>query len=55
MEAAQYAVSDAIRAEYDALSVKASECLQCGDCMERCPFGVDVITNMEQAVVLFEA
>ncbi|MFC1715814.1 aldo/keto reductase [Candidatus Poribacteria bacterium] len=53
MEAAQYAISDAIRAEYDALSVKAGECLQCGDCMERCPFEVDVIANMEQAVELF--
>ena len=54
METAQYAISNAIRAEYDALSSKASECLQCGDCVERCPFDVDVIANMEQAVELFE-
>lgn len=53
METAQYAISDAVMAEYDALSSKASDCLQCGDCMERCPFDVDVIANMEQAVELF--
>ena len=53
LETAQYAVSDAIRAEYGSLSSDASDCLQCGDCMERCPFDVDVISKMEQAVELF--
>ena len=53
LETAQYALSDDLQAEYDGFSVKASECLQCGDCVERCPFGVDVIAKMEQAVELF--
>ena len=55
METAQYAISDAVMAEYNALSSKASDCLKCGDCVERCPFDVDVMANMEQAVKLLES
>jgi len=29
---------EAVMAEYNALSSKASDCLKCGDCVERCPF-----------------
>jgi predicted aldo/keto reductase-like oxidoreductase len=43
-----------VRASYDDMPAKASDCIQCGDCMERCPFGADVITHMEQAVGTFE-
>jgi hypothetical protein len=43
-----------LRAEYDGMLSKASDCVQCGDCMERCPFGVDVISRMEKAVDMFE-
>jgi len=34
--------------------VKASECTECGVCMERCPFEVDVIAKMRRAVEIFE-
>lgn len=44
----------ALRTAYGALKVKASECTACGACVERCPFGVDVIVGMERAVELFE-
>ncbi len=44
-----------ILAAYAALPVKASECIECGDCMERCPFEVDVIARMRKAVEIFEA
>ena len=37
-----------------ALPAKASACVGCNVCMERCPFGVDVIAKMEKAVQLFE-
>ena len=50
---AGYAIDDNIVSEYKALSVKASECVECGVCTERCPFGVDVIANMARAVGLF--
>ena len=41
-------------AQYAALPVKASACVQCGACMERCPFDVDVIARMERAKEVFE-
>ncbi|MFC1954393.1 aldo/keto reductase [Chloroflexota bacterium] len=39
--------------EYEALPVKASDCTECGICMENCPFNVDVIANMARTVALF--
>jgi predicted aldo/keto reductase-like oxidoreductase len=33
-------------------SAPASDCTECGDCVERCPFGVDVIARMQQAAEL---
>ncbi|MBM3236722.1 hypothetical protein FJZ31_10555 [Candidatus Poribacteria bacterium] len=41
--------------QYSTLPVKASECTECGDCMERCPFKVDIIARMREAVEIFEA
>jgi predicted aldo/keto reductase-like oxidoreductase len=35
---------------YDTLSADASDCIQCGDCAGRCPFGVEVVAQMEEAV-----
>lgn len=42
-----------IREHYLALHAHASDCIGCGECEERCPFGVEVIQNMAQAVALF--
>lgn len=50
---AGYTIDDNIISEYEALLVKASDCTQCGVCVDRCPFGVDVISNMTRAVGLF--
>jgi len=44
----------ATRAQYDALPVKASECTECGLCVERCPFKVDVISKLRETVELLE-
>jgi predicted aldo/keto reductase-like oxidoreductase len=41
-------------AAYAALPIKASACIECGDCMDRCPFEVDVIAQMQRAVEIFE-
>ena len=54
LDRARGGVTGELQAEYDALPVKASACVQCGDCVERCPFGVDVIAKLEGAVALFE-
>ncbi|HDQ73222.1 MAG TPA: aldo/keto reductase [Chloroflexi bacterium] len=55
LDAAGEAVSPDLQAAYDALPVRASECTACGACVERCPFGVDVLARIEQAVAVFEA
>jgi predicted aldo/keto reductase-like oxidoreductase len=42
------------KAECGQLEIKASECTKCRACTTRCPFDVDVVSNMERAVELFE-
>lgn len=42
-----------VQQAYDALSHHASECTSCGQCNERCPFGVDVPAHMQRAVQVF--
>jgi predicted aldo/keto reductase-like oxidoreductase len=41
--------------EWDAgFPVKASACVGCGECLARCPFDVDIIARMQEAVAMFE-
>lgn len=47
-------VSPELQARYDALEHKASECQQCGECMERCPFKVNIVERMAKAAEVFE-
>ncbi|MBQ6649818.1 MAG: aldo/keto reductase [Atopobiaceae bacterium] len=42
-----------VRDHYWALQVQASECIGCGVCEDRCPFGVNIIERMEAAASLF--
>ena len=51
---AEGGVTESLKAEYAALPAKASECIACGTCAERCPFGVDVVARLEQAAQRFE-
>jgi hypothetical protein len=39
---------------YASLPVKASDCIECEVCLERCPFEVDIIAKMRRAVEVFE-
>ena len=39
---------------YARRQAKASDCIECGVCMERCPFEVDIIGKMRRAVEVFE-
>lgn len=54
LETAQGNPTPELQAAYDALSAKASDCLECGDCTERCPFGVDAMGKVAQAAQLYE-
>lgn len=47
------AAQDTVRKQYAALEAHAGDCLACGACEERCPFGVDVINRMHEAAELF--
>ena len=40
------------RPAYQAMAANASDCIQCGACEERCPFGVQVMAKMTQAAAL---
>jgi predicted aldo/keto reductase-like oxidoreductase len=42
------------RQGYLSLPVKASDCIECEVCLERCPFEVDIIGKMRRAVEVFE-
>lgn len=42
-----------LQKRYDALASSASDCLHCGLCTKRCPFGIDASANMERAEKLF--
>lgn len=54
LDTGQHSVTKDVQKRYDALSAKASDCIECGACTERCPFGVDIISKMNQCVALFE-
>jgi len=43
-----------IHSGYDKLPVKASACVECGICEERCPFDVKIISRMKRAAELFD-
>lgn len=50
----QNSVPETLRDHYGLLGHHADECIACGQCMKNCPFGVDVIQKMKQAVALFK-
>lgn len=49
---AQGEVPETIREHYRTLKKHANDCIACGTCETRCPFGVSVIENMKEAVRL---
>lgn len=42
-----------LREHYRALSANASDCIGCADCESRCPFHVNVVERMQEAVEIF--
>ena len=53
LAAMQPEVPATVRAHYQALSATAADCIACGGCESRCPFGVPVVERMEKAKQLF--
>jgi predicted aldo/keto reductase-like oxidoreductase len=49
----QEQVPPTVRAHYGALPNRAADCIECGDCEERCPFGVKVIERMRETTKRF--
>lgn len=47
------AVPPSIRQHYRELGSRGADCIACGSCEERCPFGVPIIKNMERAADIF--
>ena len=45
-------IPPSIRSHYSGLAHKGGECIACGHCEKRCPFGVSVIRNMAEADAL---
>lgn len=50
---AQGEIPETVREHYEVLSSHAGDCIACGACETRCPFGVSIIENMKQARELF--
>ena len=50
---AQKSIPETVREHYAALEHHAGECIQCGVCETRCPFGVEIRKNMLQAKEVF--
>jgi hypothetical protein len=43
-----------IKEWYAGFPVKASACVECGVCIERCPFDLEIINKMREAAAVFE-
>jgi predicted aldo/keto reductase-like oxidoreductase len=47
------AVAKGVGQHYKALSAHGGDCMGCGNCESKCPFGVRIIENMGKAAVIF--
>lgn len=46
-------VPETVREHYKVLEAHGSDCIGCGACESRCPFGVEIRKNMKKAVEIF--
>jgi uncharacterized protein len=51
---AAFRITSKLKSEYRTLEANADDCIECGECSERCPFGVDVVDRMNKTRVLME-
>lgn len=50
---AEKEMTDDLRTRYVAMPGNAQDCIQCGACSKRCPFGIDAAANMRRAKEIF--
>lgn len=43
----RYHLEDWAKERYDALETKAGDCIECGDCMDRCPYDLEIISMLK--------
>ena len=55
LAAMQEEVPATVKAHYGQLSANAKDCIQCGGCETRCPFGVRIVDRMKKTRDLFDA
>ena len=53
LAAMQEEVPATVKAHYEQLSANAGDCVQCGGCESRCPFGVRIVDRMKKTRELF--
>ena len=53
LAAMQETVPATLKAHYEALRANGKDCVGCGNCEERCPFGVHAASRMREAESLF--
>lgn len=53
LAAIQPSVPGSLREHYKALNANADDCISCGGCEKRCPFGVAIVEKMAKAKDLF--
>ena len=46
-------IPPSIRSHYFSGGKSGADCIRCGDCERRCPFGVPIMDNMDKAAILF--
>jgi len=51
----RYGMKEWAKEQYDALDVKVEECARCEQCIEKCPYGLDVPRLLKRAKVVLSA
>ena len=50
---AEKEMTNDLKKRYPSLDVSGKDCIHCGSCTKRCPFGIDASANMRRAKDLF--
>ncbi len=55
MQAAMASSDPQVKELFDELAIPPDACEECGDCLERCPAGIDIPARMREAIATFGA